>query len=428
MQGLPDRPSVRLIRPATEPLGLFLRPGHTDHRVLSQILSEGRTSMTGVVFDPSFIGPQEELRSEVRQRNLWAILDTRMMELATPSGHTERRSSLPWAGAAPHRPQDLSGAGGRSAVTAIADFVAKYGFNGVLLGHYLERGARDTWFDIDLSLLRELRRQLDARGLEDVSLYYTLAVSTAVFHDATKRAELKAGLQGLEVDGLWLRIHPFGAASGHLTLQRFIQSCRDLHALNLPLIVEKAGSIGLPLLAFGAVSGIESGVSSGDKFDFSRLSRPPQDNKGFAAHARVYLPGLGVFLDRDTASAFFSNRALKANFGCQNTACCRRGSQDTLADPRRHFVLTRMEEVGALSQVPPQLRPTQYLDSALRPATDRLGRVLQATLPDKVKVRLEKERHKLDGWRYTLGEISRNQPVATVAITPTRRAARRRGA
>lgn len=75
-----ERPVVRLIRPATEPLGLFLRPGHTDHRVLSQILSEGRTSMTGVVFDPSFIGPQEELRSEVRQRNLWAILDTRMMD------------------------------------------------------------------------------------------------------------------------------------------------------------------------------------------------------------------------------------------------------------------------------------------------------------------------------------------------------------
>jgi hypothetical protein len=421
-----ERHVVRLIRPATEPLGLFLRPGHTDHRVLSQILSEGRTSMTGVVFDPSFIGPQEELRSEVRQRNLWAILDTRVMELATPSGYTERRSTLPWAGPAPHQPQDLSGAGGRSAVAAITDFVATYGFNGILIGHYLERGARDVWFAIDLSLLRELRKQLDARGLEDVSLYYTLAVPTAVFHDAAKRADLKTGLQGLEVDGLWLRIHPFGAASGHLTLQRFIQSCRDLHALNLPLIVEKAGSIGLPLLAFGAVSGIESGVSSGDKFDFSRLSRPPQDNKGFAAHARVYIPGLGVLLDRDTAIAFLGNRSLKASFGCQNTACCRRGTQDTLADPRRHFVFTRMEEVGAISQVPPQLRPTQYLDSVLRPATDRLGRVLQSALPDKVKIRLEKERRKLDGWRHTLGEISRNQPGATAAVTPIRRASRRR--
>jgi hypothetical protein len=381
--------------------------------------------MTGVVFDPSFVGPHEELRTEVRQRNLWAILDTRMMELATPSGYTERRSALPWAGPAPHRPQDLSGAGGRSAATAIVEFVAKHGFNGILIGHYLERGAHDTWFAIDLALVRELRRQLDGCGLDEISVYYTLAVPTAVFHDPAKRAELKDGLQGLETEGLWLRIHPFGAASGHLTLQRFIQACRDLHALNIPLIVEKAGSIGLALLAFGAVSGIESGVSSGDKFDFARLSRPPRGEKGFAAHARVYLPGLGVFLDRDIAAAFFGNRSLKAAFGCQNTACCRRGAQDTLADPRRHFVFTRMEEVGAISQVPPQLRAAQYLENSLRPATDRLGRVLQSTIPDGLKTRLEKERRKLDGWRHTLGQIERNQST-TIAPIPVRRAVRRR--
>jgi hypothetical protein len=307
------------------------------------------------------------------------------------------------------------------------EFVAKYGFNGVLMGHYLERGARDTWFGIDLSLVRELREQLDARGLDDVSIYYTLALPTAVFHDALKRAEIKRSLQGLERDGLWLRVHPFGAASGHLTLQRFIEACRDLHTLKLPLIVERAGSIGLPLLAFGAVSGIESGVSSGDKFDFSRLSRPPQ--KGFAAHARVYLPGLGLFLDRETAVAFFTNRNLKATFGCQNSECCRRGAQDTLADPRRHFVFTRMEEVGAIGKIPSQLRASQYLENALRPATDRLGRVLQANIPESVRGRLEKERRKLDGWRHTLGEMSRNQTAVSLAVTPVRRAVRqRRGA
>ncbi len=283
--------------------------------------------MTGVVFDPTSISAQEELRSEVRQRNLWAILDTRLMELATPNGYTERRSTLPWAGKVPHRPQDLSGAGGQGAAAAIVGFVAKYGFDGILIGHYLQRGAQDVWFAVDLALVRELRRQLDARGLKDVALYYTLALPTSLFHDPTKRAEIKAGLQGIEIDGLWLRVHPFGAASGHVTLQRFIQSCRDLHSLGLPLVVEKAGSIGLALLAFGAVSGIECGVSSGDKFDFGRLNRA-RDNqkKGFAPHARVYLPGLGIFLDRETAARFFANRNLKASFGCQNSSCCRRGA------------------------------------------------------------------------------------------------------
>jgi hypothetical protein len=124
--------------------------------------------------------------------------------------------------------------------------------------------------------------------LNDVALYYTLAMPTSVFNDATKRAAVKVGLGGLDVDGLWLRIHPFGAASGHVTLQRFIHACQDLHGLGLPLIVEKAGSIGLALLAFGAVSAIESGVSSGDKFDFARLNKPrDEEKKGFAPHARA---------------------------------------------------------------------------------------------------------------------------------------------
>jgi hypothetical protein len=391
-------PVVPFIRPASEPLGLFLRPGYNDHKVVLQLLSEGRSSLTGVVFDPSAISIQEELRTEVRRRNLWAVLDSRLMEMATPNGYTERRSTLPWGGAGPHRPQDLSGAAGQSIAAALVEFITKHGFNAVLVGHYLELGAQDTWFAVDLALLRHLRRQLDARSLDDVAIYYALGVPTSVFHDPRKRADLKQGLQSVDIEGLWLRVHPFGASSGHVTLQQFIQSCRDLHRLGLPLVVEKAGSIGLALLAFGAVSGIESGVSSGDKFDFNRLARPRSQKKAnFAAHARVYLPGLGVFLNRDEASAFFTNRSLKASFGCQNTSCCRRGTTDTVADPRRHFVFTRMEEVGAIGQVPPTLRPHQYLENVLRPATDRLGRVLQNNLGEEIKARLEKERRKLDG-------------------------------
>ncbi len=348
------------------------------------------------------------------------------MEMATAAGFTERRSALPWAGRGVHRPQDLSGAAGQDVVGAIVEFAAKFGFNALIVGHYLERGTDDIWFAIDLALLRELRRQLDVRQLEDVALYYTLALPTSVFHDPSKRSGIKSALNKLEVDGLWLRVHPFGAGSGHLTLQRFIHSCRELHSLNMPLILEKAGNIGLPLLAFGAISGIETGVSSGDKFDFHRLSRPRVvQKKSFAAHARVYLPGLGLFLDRETASLFFNNRSLKAGYGCQNTACCKRGTFDTLSDPRRHFVFTRMEEVGEIGQVPPSLRPGQYLENMLRPATDRLGRVLQTNLNDEIKGRLERERRKLDGWRETLGEISRTQPATTLAVTPVRRVARK---
>ena len=219
-------PVLRLVRAAAEPLGLFVRPGHNDHRVLSQLLSEGRTAMTGVVFDPTNLSVQDELKSEVVRRNLWAILDARLMELATPGGHNSRRATLPWAAPDPHRPQDLSGAGGARAAAALVEFVSQHGFNGILVGHYLERGAQDTWFHVDMSFVRELRRQLDQRGLLSVALYYTLAVSTNVFHDATQRAALKQAIESEDLDGLWLRVHPFGASSGHLTLQRTCRPAR----------------------------------------------------------------------------------------------------------------------------------------------------------------------------------------------------------
>jgi hypothetical protein len=423
-------PFLRVVRSAEEPLGLFFRPGHNDHRVLCQLLSEGRSAMSGVVLDPGLVGPQGELRWEARQRNLWAVLDSRMMELATASGFTEQRAALPWAGERPHAPADLSGRSGEAVMDSLAEFVAQHGFSAVLTPtHYLARGAQDPWLDVDLALTRALRWKLDVRGCDSVALYYVLAVPTNVFHDATQRTAFKAHLQSVEIDGIWLRVHPFGADSGHVTLQRYIQGCRDMHALSLPLVAEKTGSIGLPLLAFGAIGGLESGVSSGEKFDFGRLSRPPQAvNKGFAPHARVYLPGLGVFLNRDAARVFFENRTLRTYFGCHDPACCRRSVQDTIGDPRRHFVFTRMEEIGAIGQVPVQLRPNQYLDTMLRPATDRLGRALQADLNEEVRMRLEKERRKLDGWRHTLGEMFRTQPLITSSATPERRAAWRRGA
>src|SRR3712207_8471730 len=65
---MPRSPVLRLVGSAEEPLGLFFRPGHNDHIVLCQLLSEGRSAMTGVVFDPGFVSPQEALRTEVQDR------------------------------------------------------------------------------------------------------------------------------------------------------------------------------------------------------------------------------------------------------------------------------------------------------------------------------------------------------------------------
>ena len=77
-------------------------------------------------------------------------------------------------------------------------------------------------------------------------------------------------------------------------------------------------------------------------------------------------------------------------------------------EPLGHFANTRMNEVSQLSRVTPSLRPDNYLDQILRPATDRIGRVLMNDqLSEGVADTLRNKRRRLDGWRDTLGELSR---------------------
>ena len=76
VQGYMSINTLSFVRAATEPFGHFIRPGHNDHRLLCQLSSEGRTAMSGVVFDPTFLKPKGELRSEINQRRLWTVLQS----------------------------------------------------------------------------------------------------------------------------------------------------------------------------------------------------------------------------------------------------------------------------------------------------------------------------------------------------------------
>lgn len=417
----------RVVRDAGEPLGLFFRVGKSDHTVLKQLLSENRVGMLGAVFDPCHCGCQDELRAEFAQRHLDAILDPALMELSTLGGHTPSRQKLPWASPQLHLPAQFDSSFSERVADQIAQFVAANRFTAVLApSHYLSDGMKDPWLQIDKRLVINLRERLDANGCSDVAIYYPLALSTKTFTDAPQRVAIKAALSGLPIDALWLRTHPFGSESGDTTLRRYVQACQDMHGVGVPLISEKTGVLGLALLAFGAVSGIESGVSSGEKFDYGRLKHLRIPNGKFGKTPRVYLPDLGGFLTRKEAAQFFEHRGLR-QFACRDSQCCQRGVESmTGAGSRRHFAFQRMDEVAKLSRVTPSLRPNEYLDRILRPATDNIGRALAYDeLPETVKKKLEKSRRKQDGWRATLGEMSR-APLGSFSAPIERRIHRAR--
>ena len=381
--------------------------------------------MVGGVCDPCHLSFQDGMRAEFAQRNLYAVLDPLMLELDSAGGHTASRSKLPWADQRVLTPSDFDATRIDAVSGRIAEFVAQKKFNAVIApAHYLRDGHKDAWVKIDRSLTVALRRRLNSSGCTDTAIFYPLATSTQHFLEPAHRVGLKAFLSGLPIQALWLRIHPFGSQSGDATLRRYISACQDLHGLRIPLVAEKTGSLGLALLAFGAVAAIENGVSSGEKFDFGRLSRPPTGKTPFAPRPRVYIPSLGIFLPPDQAQALFDNRGLR-QFACRNTACCPRGSESMIKNPRRHFVFTRMDEVGMLSALPQSLRIQGYMERLLRPATDNIGRAMaNDKLDDATKQKLEKHRRKLDGWRATLGQLGRLSPPRTVAAPLERRIVR----
>ena len=409
-----NTPQFQIVTELPEPLSVFFRPGRADHTTISQLVSENRIGMSGVVFDPCHISFQKELRSDLAARELYTVLDPLVMELAMPGGATPDRAQLPWGSTRPHSPSDFDSKGVDRIARQIAQFANTNGFNCVLAPtHYLAGGVNDPWFLIDRRLTSRLRQELDRLDCKTVRIYYPIALPTSAFFDAAQRAALKSTLSDLDIDALWLRIHPFGSHSGGITLQRYITACQQLHDLKLPVIAEKTGNLGLALLAFGATAGIESGVSSGEQFDVGRFKTRTRKGKAFSARPRVYLPQLGIFLTRDETKALFRDTKLR-HYACRDTACCQYGFSSMLTDPRRHFTFTRMEEVATLSAMPEKIRPSGYLQRTLRPADDHLARVLShPSLNNTFLRQLQKRQRRLHSWRKTLTEFNRAFPAQT---------------
>lgn len=231
-------PVPRLIRPLPDPLGLYFRPGYNDHRVILALLAEGQTGLTGIVFDPAWENRQEELRAEIERRALETVLDTRAMELAMEGGFNETRAKLPWANDQLHRPTDLAGPGGQRLADLVAEHVAEIGFSAVLAPAHYITGPNDQWLSIDEAVTGRLRRTLDANGQSGVPIFYPLALPGKVFRDQEQRSALKSFLSRLQVDAIWLRVHPFGTGSGPSALRGYIEACRDLHDLGVPIVAE----------------------------------------------------------------------------------------------------------------------------------------------------------------------------------------------
>ncbi len=414
----------RAIRATLAPLGLYFRAGRHDRQALLQIISEGKTSLNGIVFDACSDGLHGEVIQELNSRRLETVFDSRAMELATLGGFAGPTGRLPWASDGPHAVSDLVGQAGVDFVGEIVNHVISKGYSSVLSPSHFVQSADDPWLHIDALLTEQLRLQLDRANARSVPISYVLALPRHVFCDDEQLSSILASIEHFPINALWLRVHPFGSDCSPNFLKAYIQACRRLHSLQIPIVAERTNIAGLALIAFGAAGGIEAGITTfGEKFDASRLSRAPKSNSGFQQPPRVYVRDLALSLARDEAESLLSLRQVRP-FGCRDTRCCRMGIDDTISDPRRHFLLSRMDEVAALSRIPESVRASEYMERMLRPTTARLARVLSLDLPEKLASRLGTIQKRLTGWRYTLGAMLEQDAHPTFSPAPELRVSR----
>ena len=413
-----ERPYLRLHR-EPGPLGAYVRPLERDYTHMAKLISAGFSVGTGVVIDACHPGRSRDLRSYARDRNLEVVLDPRSIELSTEGGI--QRSGvldLPWSSGHIDTPNDLTPQRISSYADSLARTAVELNATAVLApSHYLE-AALTPWFDLDLELTSRLRAKLneDSTGRE-ISIYYPLASSLTVLQPDSVTSRVVRGLTELSArgatDAIWMRMHSFGSNSaGPLTVPRYLRLARKLHPLGLPVVAERTGTVGLPLMAFGAVVGIESGVTHGDRFDFRALKMQRTQKPGGGSAPRVYLPAIGVFLKRKEAQAFLNTRGVKGTFGCQ-LDCCPRGVADMISDARKHFLVTRSREVAELARVPESMRVEHFFSTWLRVAGDRAIRAA------RVVDRLDTHRKRLDMWRATFTTQAERDLESPVTTSPS---------
>ena len=418
----------RAVRPAPEPLGLYLRAGRNDHIALLNLIAVGHTACFGVVFDAAQEDRHKELKEQVLAHRLDAILDTKAMQMALPGGHNRTLGRLPWSEAERvHMPSDFQGVAGRRLIAAIGDYAILHGYTEVLAPAHLVREIESPWLAIDVQSTHTLRDYLDQNGGRHIPLIYPLSISYEILRTPKLRAQVINALINVKADAIWLRIDGFGGAHATPTaIRNFIAAAGEFHQLGRKLVADcTGGKVGLALMAFGAVGGIAHGVGVFEQFSSGHL-RSTKSSKAFALAMPIYVPSIDAMLSSKEAETLLSaSPQAKAAFSCPDTHCCKRGAKDMLTDPRRHYLVQRMNEVSALSQFPEPIRPQRFLETNLRPATDKALQAASLEIEDAVlSKKLQANRKRLDNMRVALGQHLEKAPLRSFAAAPETRATR----
>lgn len=414
-----------LVRPMPEPPGLYLRTRREDRAALLQLFSSGTTNMSGLVFDPSRMKQDKELRDLVTKHQLDAVLDPKTQQLGTPYGFSEKLGALAWGNKRVQVVEDFLGQNGQKKVRAISAFAQLHGVTAVLAPTHLIGGSSDPWLAADVDATKRLRDELNG-ARSKVAIFYSLALPYSVFRDHAEREAIIRTLEDAPIDQLWLKIDGLGNHATPAGVGNYIEACRDFHGLQLPLLADHFGGFpGLSLVAMGAVTGLAHGITVGEQFDSSPWVKP-RDGNAYSLRTRVYVPKIDVNLDAKIAKRLVErNPPVRAMFGCHDRNCCERGLTDMLEYPSKHFAYQRMRQMDRIGRVPSSMRAREFVDNELRQLTEDLIKATNLVLgDDQLERRLVLHRRRLDGLRVMLSKHLATEVRRTTAVALATRRAR----
>lgn len=414
----------RSIRPAAPPLGLYIRPGRNDQKLLLDVIAAGHTAFSGAVLEATRLTRQSELLSQLSARRLETILDPLTQQSALPGSFTDEIGALPWVAGGIQSYDQLVAVDGQHRIASLASIVIEHKFSAVISpSHFLE-SAFDRWLEIDVNNTKNLRTLLD-RSNRRTHIIYSLATPYSIFRDQDQRNRIIEALNAVPMNALRLKIDGLGMNSTASAIRNYIDAAADFHRLGVPVIADHMGGLnGLSLMAFGAASGIAHGVTLGERFSASAWKRPKSGN-AFAPARRVYMADLDMLLAPSEAAAVMSSQKGRSLCGCRDTHCCRRGVVDMLEEPGRHFLVRRMAEVGELSVLPESVRAERFVERRLRTATDRALAAANLGWEDPIMAKkMSDHRKRLDRLRIALGALSEGSRPRSVASLPQTLAAR----
>jgi hypothetical protein len=397
------------------PIVRFLRV--TEHRRLDQLLEADKLPYERFVIEAGYFNEQRVLIDSLRQRRHQLVLDTNIAELSAVAKFTGHAKNAPWANPDGILSEEhLKSKAGIATMQAIARFAAANGFARVLAPNHFIPNAADPWLAVDLESCVALRRALDAEGGKEIAIDFPLMISNTLLNDGSQRRDLIAKLGSLPIDSIWSRVSGFGADATAAGLKKYISASQDFHSLGKPIVADGVGGLSaLAIVAFGVACGLSHGVAAKERFDASNWYKPPKPGTGGGGGGHyVLLSGIDCLLKRADAEAIINASGGRRLASCNDRTCCPRGFEDTIKDPKGHFLRQRALQCDAISALAEPVRPQHFLDKDLTDADRRARLLAKLRLRDsKLSSRLVENAKRIDRMRDVLGSLEKTTASAT---------------